>query len=63
MSDKPLGVLLSCHTPELTPLSLHHLLLQQFGRKSGTVEHGEMVLRGKKEVLPVPSGGYCWWLA
>jgi 23S rRNA (cytosine1962-C5)-methyltransferase len=42
---------------------LHHLLLQQFGRKTGTVEHGEMVLRGKKEVLPVPSGGYCWWLA
>lgn len=63
MSDRPLGVLLSCHTPELTPLSLHHLLLQQFAQKQGTLEHGEMVLRGAKNVLPVPSGSYCWWLA
>lgn len=63
MSVQPLGVLLSCHTPELTPLSLHHLLLQEFGQKRGKLEHGEMVLRGAKHVLPVPSGGYCWWLA
>jgi 23S rRNA (cytosine1962-C5)-methyltransferase len=62
MSNEPLGVLLSCHTPELTPISLHHLLLQQFGNKGGTLEHGEMVLRGSDGVLPVPSGGYCWWV-
>ncbi|MCB1277911.1 class I SAM-dependent methyltransferase [Prosthecobacter sp.] len=63
MSSQPLGVLLSCHTPELTPISLHHLLLQQFGQKSGKLEHGEMQLRGAKDVLPVPSGSFCWWLA
>ena len=63
MSQQPLGVLLSCHTPELTPISLHHMLLQQFGRKSGKVEHGEMQLRGASGVLPVPSGSYAWWLA
>lgn len=63
MSPQPLGVLLSCHTPELTPISLHHMLLQQFGRKSGQVEHGEMQLRGTSNVLPVPSGSYAWWLA
>jgi 23S rRNA (cytosine1962-C5)-methyltransferase len=62
MSPEPLGLLLSCHTPELTPISLHHLLLQQFG-KQGTLEHGEMQLRGKNDVLPVPSGSFCWWLA
>jgi len=62
MSPEPLGLLLSCHTPELTPISLHHLLLQQFG-KQGTLDHGEMQLRGKNEVLPVPSGSFCWWLA
>lgn len=62
MSPEPLGVLLSCHTPELTPLSLHHLLLQQFGGK-GSLDHGEMQLRGGAEVLPVPSGSFCWWLA
>jgi 23S rRNA (cytosine1962-C5)-methyltransferase len=62
MSPEPLGVLLSCHTPELTPLSLHHLLLQQFGDK-GLLDQGEMQLRGADNVLPVPSGSYCWWLA
>lgn len=63
MSPEPLGVLLSCHTPELTPISLHHLLQQQFGRKAGKVEHGEMQLRGAASVLPVPSGSFAWWLA
>ncbi len=61
-SDEPLGVLLSCHTPELTPISLHHLLLQAFGSRGGHFEQGEMQLRGAENVLPVPSGGYCWWL-
>ena len=63
MSPQPLGVLLSCHTPELTPISLHHMLLQQFGRNGGKVEHGEMQLRGASNVLPVPSGSFAWWLA
>ena len=63
MSPEPLGVLLSCHTPELTPISLSHLLLQQFGRNGGKVEHGEMQLRGSAAVLPVPSGSFAWWLA
>lgn len=61
MSDQPLGALLSCHTPELTPLSLHHLLSQEFGKNGGKLEEGEMVLRGSKQVLPVPSGSFCWW--
>lgn len=62
MSPQPLGVLLSCHTPELTPISLHHLLKQQFGQNGGKVEHGEMQLRGASGVLPVPSGSFAWWL-
>ncbi len=61
MSPEPLGVLLSCHTPELTPISLHHLLLQQLGPR-GQLDHGEMQLRGEAQVLPVPSGSFCWWL-
>lgn len=62
MSPEPLGLLLSCHTPELTPITLHHLLFQQWGSR-GNLEHGEMQLRGGPEVLPVPSGSCCWWLA
>lgn len=63
MSSEPLGVLLSCHTPELTPISLHHLMKQEFQRGSDEFEHGEMQLRGGDNVLPVPSGSYCWWHA
>lgn len=61
MSEQPLGVLFSCHTPEITPTSLHHLLRQAFGPAS-RVEPGEMLLRGATQVLPVPSGSFCWWL-
>lgn len=63
ISDEPLGVLLSCHTPELTPISLHHLMKQEFQRGEDEFEHGEMLLRGRESVLPVPSGSFCWWLA
>jgi len=68
LSDTPLGILLSCHTPELTPVALHHLLHQTFsldreGRPRGTLHHGEMLLRGADDVLPVPSGSFCWWVA
>ena len=65
MSDQPLGVLLSCHTPELTATSLHHLLAQQFGAGGGqgaVLEQGEMLLQGGTGVLPVPSGSFCWWI-
>ena len=63
MSENPLGVLLSCHTPELTPISLNHLMSQEFKKRGGTFEHGEMLLRGNPDVLPVPSGSFCWWIA
>jgi 23S rRNA (cytosine1962-C5)-methyltransferase len=64
LSDEPVGVLLSCHTPELTPVSLRHLMAQAFAdQRGGTLEHGEMLLEGAPGVLPVPSGGYCWWTA
>lgn len=62
LSGEPLGVLLSCHTPEFTPISLHHLLWQSFGSRGGHLEQGEMQLRGADQVLPVPSGSVCWWL-
>ncbi|MEO6787559.1 MAG: class I SAM-dependent methyltransferase, partial [Chthoniobacteraceae bacterium] len=62
LSEEPHGVLISCHTPELTPIALHHLLLQAFG-KDGALDHGEMLLRGDAEMLPVPSGSFCRWSA
>jgi 23S rRNA (cytosine1962-C5)-methyltransferase len=59
-SPEPMGILISCHTPEFTPISLHNLLQQALGKR-GTLEHGEMVLRGDAGVLPVPSGSFCRW--
>jgi len=65
LADAPLGILLSCHTPELTPIALSHLLSQEMdGVRGGRLEQGEMLLRGPSErVLPVPSGSYARWLA
>ena len=60
LSTDPLGVLISCHTPEFTPITLHHLLRQAFG-EDGTFHHGEMLLQGDAGTLPLPSGSFCRW--
>lgn len=56
LSDQPLFVLFSCHTPGYTPITMTHLLRQVFGPH---VEAGEMVLEG--DGLPLPSGTYARW--
>jgi 23S rRNA (cytosine1962-C5)-methyltransferase len=58
LSNDPLFVILSCHTPGYTPLVLHHLLLQ--AREGGTIEMGEMVIPGP---LDLTSGTYARWYA
>ncbi len=64
LSHQPLGVLLTCHTPELTPIALTHLLGQEMSGLRGACQHGEMLLRGASDrVLPVPSGSYALWTA
>ncbi len=60
LSARPRFVLLSCHTPGLTPIILHHLLSQMMAGHKGVVESGEMVLSGEK-ALPLPSGTYARW--
>ncbi len=58
LSDKPLFILFSCHTPGFTPVALQNLLLQLFG---GKVESGEMQLIGNS-CFPIPSGAYAKWV-
>lgn len=53
-------VLLSAHTPELTPVGLGHLLGQALEERDGVFETGEMLLEGDG-ALPVPSGGFAAW--
>lgn len=62
LSPQPLFVLLSCHTPGLTPTVLHHLLEQAMHGCGGVFDAGEMLLTGDSpDVLSVPSGSYVRW--
>lgn len=56
LSDTPLFVFLTCHTPGYTPMVLQHLVRQAAGK--GVVEAGEMYIEGN---VPLPSGSFAAW--
>jgi 23S rRNA (cytosine1962-C5)-methyltransferase len=56
MSDNPLFVLFSSHTPGLSQIVAENILRQQFP-KAKIIESGEMLLEGKE--VSCPSGVYC----
>ena len=56
LSDTPLFLFLSCHTPGYTPIVLGHLVNQTLGH--GTVRTGEMFIESN---TPLPSGSYAAW--
>jgi 23S rRNA (cytosine1962-C5)-methyltransferase len=60
LSENPLFVLLSCHTPGYTPIVLQHIMNQHMPK--GHLDVGEMVLEGEKNVLPLPSGTFARWV-
>lgn len=59
LSEHPLFVLLTCHTPGYTPLVLSHLSSQSF--PPGDIQTGEMILPAAEGLLAVPSGAYALW--
>jgi 23S rRNA (cytosine1962-C5)-methyltransferase len=61
LSAAPVLVLLSAHTPGLTPTVLGHLLRQALGTHAGTLATGEMLLTGAADVWTVPNGCYARW--
>ena len=63
LSDSPLFLLLSAHTPGHTPIVLGNVLNQALRGLGGTVTSGEMVLAGAPDVFPLPSGAYARWQA
>lgn len=63
LSEKPLFVLLSGHTPGWTPQVLDNVLVQATAGFDGKVETGEMLLTGADDVFPLPSGTYARWTA
>ncbi len=58
LSQTPLFVLLSSHTPGMTPLVMQHLLAQMMEGMKGTVESGEMIIPAP---LCLPCGSYARW--
>ena len=55
LSDTPLFVLFSSHTPGLSPIVAQNILSQLF--PGAQTESGEMLLEGR--ALPCPSGIFC----
>lgn len=63
LSDHPLFLLFSCHTPGFSPLVMQHLMTQTMQDFKGVLDVGEMVLSGQKSGFDVPSGTYARWQA
>ncbi len=55
LADEPAFLLVTSHSPGVTPSALRHML----GPLGGAVEDGEMLIRSKKTVLP--AGVYARW--
>lgn len=60
LSDDPVFVLLTSHTPGFSPLVLQNLLTQGFG--TGRVMCGEMLLTGAADTLALPNGTWSRWV-
>ena len=60
LSDKPLFVILTSHTPGFSPQVLHNLLAQFHA--GGVHEQGEMLLTGAAQCSPLPNGTWARWL-
>ena len=61
LSDTPLLLLLSAHTPGITPTVLQHMLQDALGKRPGSLQSGEMLLTGTADARPVPNGCYARW--
>jgi len=62
LTEDPLFVLFSCHTPGYTPIAMEHLMNQMMQGLKGSIDTGEMMLTGSKEVFALPSGSYARWV-
>ena len=60
LTEKPLFIYLSCHSPGFTPLVLQNLLAEMLKDKYGVLSNGEMVIPEISGRL-LPSGAYARW--
>ncbi|MCX7819256.1 MAG: class I SAM-dependent methyltransferase [Kiritimatiellae bacterium] len=61
LAARPLFVLLSAHTPGLTPIGLANALRQALKELDGVIACGELTLTGQEGVPPLPSGAWARW--
>ncbi|MBI5674805.1 MAG: class I SAM-dependent rRNA methyltransferase [Nitrospirae bacterium] len=61
LSDEPLFVLLSCHSPGFTPLVLQNLLAEMMKTIKGRLSCAEMVITEAESGSPLPCGSYARW--
>ena len=62
LSEKPLFLLLTTHTPGMTPIVMGHLMKETMRGKEGKIETGEMILPSSKGI-DIPSGSYAKYYA
>ncbi len=62
LSESPLFVLLSTHTPGYSPMVLRNVLGQAMTGLQGSIEAGEMLLTGATDLRPTPCGVFARWL-
>jgi 23S rRNA (cytosine1962-C5)-methyltransferase len=60
LSEKPLFLLFTTHTPGMTPIVMSHLMQQTMQGKRGCIETKEMILPSAKG-MPIPSGSFVRW--
>jgi len=61
LSDRPLFIFFSCHTPGFSPIVMQNLMQQTMNGVRGRIEMGDMILPAQKEVYAVPSGTFARW--
>lgn len=62
LSDNPLFILLSAHTPGFTHLALQHVLADMMQGYKGTLGGEEMVIPELESGRLLPSGSIAWWV-
>ena len=61
LSDNPLFIFLSCHSPGFTPLVLQNLLAEMMKHTKGKLSCGEMMITEAESGRPLPCGSYVRW--
>lgn len=60
LSENPLFLMLTTHTPGMTPIVMGHLLGQKMRGMQGRMETGEMILLSEAK-LDIPCGSFAKW--